>query len=494
VSTTATTEDIVDASGATRSSRPLPWLVAAALVFSLVAFSAGRGPIRDIDLYWHLLIGQEVLSGTAPGAAGHGWSFAPVPDTWVSTQWLAEVLFAKMEALAGLSAFPIYRVVTTIAALVVLGLVTLRRRPATVATWAFCLGAMPLYFSSQERSQQLTFILAPLVGWWAERTWREGKPPRWWVILPLVLVWSNFHGGWILAPLALGLAAVARLVDHGVHDRAWRTAALLAVGSVAVSIISPAGLGTALAAFRFANSGQQLGEWGRAAPWNPYGAALACMLVSLVLAWARGAVRPSRGELLLLLGLVAFGFGYWRNLTPAGLMLAPLLTGVLARALKLPDPLPPGGREPWARLALGVAAVGAALSVAFASVQAPVDDPDYPMTLISDIAHATSPQRVLVTYNLAGPTLWYGGRPPHVTVGIDGRSDRYGGAYIDAYTQAFQGQHDWKSFVTQLAPTSALVGRDEPVAALLIDELHWVEVGREGDYVLLRAPSAPGWG
>ena len=29
----------------------------------------------------------------------------------------------------------------------------------------------------------------------ALRLWRDGRLPRWWVVLPLVVVWANVHGG-----------------------------------------------------------------------------------------------------------------------------------------------------------------------------------------------------------------------------------------------------------------------------------------------------------
>ena len=97
--------DVVDAeplpgSGREVDDRPVPFLALAAVVLLLVPLRAAVGPIRDIDLYWHLLVGQDILAGTSVVSAGHGWSFAPVPDTWVSTQWLAEIVFALTACLA----------------------------------------------------------------------------------------------------------------------------------------------------------------------------------------------------------------------------------------------------------------------------------------------------------------------------------------------------------------------------------------------------------
>ena len=84
-----------------------------------------------------LLVGQEILHGTPVAEAGRGWSFAPVPDTWVSTQWLSEVLFARLNDVGGLAAFPVFRTVTAGLSRLVLAGVTLGRRPVRAGVWAF---------------------------------------------------------------------------------------------------------------------------------------------------------------------------------------------------------------------------------------------------------------------------------------------------------------------------------------------------------------------
>jgi len=172
-------------------------------------------------------------------------------------------------------------------------------------------------------------------------------------------------------------------------------------------------------------------------------------------------------------------------------MLCPLLTGTIARALDEPDPT--SERAPLARTAVGMAVVGAVLALAVAMGQTPVVDPSVPSGLIATIAHSSSDQRVLNTYNVSGPLLWFGGGPEHVSVAIDGRADRYGGDYIARYTDLVAAREGWQTMLDELAPTSALLRRDEALSGALVAERGWVVVGREGDYVLLHAPGAPGW-
>lgn len=479
---------------AARASKPAPFLLLAAVVAVLVPIRSATRPLDDIDLYWHLIVGREILDGTPVAEAGRGWSFAPVPDTWVSTQWLAEVLFAWMHDTFGFSSFVVYRTLTTILALLVLAAVTLHRRPARAGAWPFAIAGLGLAITSQDRSQQLTYILAPLVGYWAMRLWREGRLPRWWLVLPLVVVWANFHGGWLLLPMALGIAAFARVLDVGLRDRAAYLGLLLAAGAGVAAMVSPSGVENTLSVLRFSSSTSQIAEWGavRLADWQSMPIGL--MLITIVCTWAFGLVRPTRGEVVLVLLLLGFGFTAWRSATPAVLMLAPIVTGSLARALGEQDPLPAGTRQPLARTSAALAAVGVALSLVLAATQTPAVDPDFPQKLMAQVRDNPEPQRVLNTYNIAGPLLWFGGRPPHVLVGIDGRADRYGDEYIDRYVnELLDARPGWEDTFEELAPTSALLRGTEPLGGALVAQKGWVVVAKEGRWILLRAPDAPGW-
>jgi len=480
---------------APRAARPTPWLLLAAVVTVVVPFQAATRPLNDIDLYWHLLIGQEILDGTPVAEAGRGWSFAPVPDTWVTTQWLAEVLFAWLHSMGGFGAMVVYRTVTVVIALAVLAAVTLYRRPARAAVWPYAIAGFSLALTSQERSQQITYILAPLVGWWAMRLWREGRVPRWWVVLPLVVVWANMHGGWLLVPLALLLAAAARALDHGLRDRAILGAAGISALAGVAACISPIGIDNALAVLRFSGSTATIGEWKPVILWDWQALPLILLGLLLVVAWARGRARPTRGELLLALGLLAFGFQAWRSVTPASLMLAPLVVGTLARALGEPDPLPAGTRQPMTRVLVGAGIAAALVAPLVATTQPVVVPRDIPVALLSRLADAPQPLKVLNTYNVSGPVLWFGGGPEQVTVGIDGRADRYGAEYIERYTDGLVfARPGWDELFDQLDPDVAVLRVDQPLTGVLVAQRGWTEVAREGSTVLLRAPDVRGLG
>jgi hypothetical protein len=298
----------------------------------------------------------------------------------------------------------------------------------------------------------------------------------------------------VILPLALVLAALARLLDHGVRDRVAAQAVLLAVGCFAAACISPSGISNALAILRFSASTSLILEWQPVTFWDWTSIAFVPLVIAIIVAWARGRVRPSRGELLLVLALVAFGTMAWRNLAPAMLMLAPITVGVVSRAMGEDDPAPAHPRPRLWRTTWAAGAVGLVLGLFLAVTQTPVVDSDVPLPLLARLKDASAPQRVLDTYNVSGPLLWFSGPPPHVLVGIDGRADRYGGDYVRRYQGDLLGARPgWQSLYDELRPTAALLGKDEPLAGVLVAEKGWVEVARDGGYVLLRSPDAPGW-
>jgi hypothetical protein len=479
---------------ATALGSRLPWVLVAGITVAATAISVAPGRIRDIDLYWHLIVGDQIRAGTPIAEAGHGWTFAPgVADTWVSSQWLAEVVLSWLNSVGGFHALVLYRVVTVLAALAVLAAVTLRGRPIRAAVVPYALGGIALASTSQERSQQLTYVLAPLVGWWAERLLRDGRLPRWWVVLPLTVVWANFHGGWILLPFILVVVAVARWCDHGWRDRAAPRALLLAAGCGLAAMVSPLGPANAVTAITFSRAASEhIVEWDRVKPWSDQGWQLAAVLLVVIVCWAWGRTRPARGELVLVLALVAFGFLAYRDITPAILILAPVLVGVIDRARPQWRDDPP--RPAYARVSWAIAVLGAAVAVVVALLPGTDLHQGRGVAVMQVIANHHGPVRVLNAYNAAGPLLWFGGGPGHVQVGIDGRTDMYGAAYIDSYLDTLvAARPGWQALFDRLDPDVALLYGNDALVSALKSERDWRQVYYDDGFVLLVPPDATGW-
>jgi hypothetical protein len=438
-------------------------------------------PLRDVDLYWHLRAGDEILGGMSLHTVGTTWSFAPDPMPWVTTQWMAEVFLALLHEFGSWSALVEYRTVTAALTVAILAYATLRGRPVILAAFPFLIAAVAAINYSQERPNQATLVGAAALGAVLLRGLTEGRLPRWWLLLPLTWLWANYHGGWVLAPGILILIALGRSLDHGLRDRLAVRALALAVASLVVGTLSPAGTGSTLAVLRFSSATETIQEWQRTAPLEGAGRFTLAMLVVVAFGWTRS--RMPKSEALAVVLLMVFSWAAIRNVAPALLILAPLVANGLCRNF------PAIGQHPEPRWSqpLGIGIASALLLVGIATIPGRDHLPSdaFPVGLASQIGALPGAQRVLNHYNTAGFVLWFAGSDDQV--GIDGRSDRYGADYINSYTDLLNLKGEWSQRLAELAPSVALLKSDSPLGHVLPTERGWDVVDQEGEWVLLKA-------
>jgi len=72
---------------------------------------------------------------------------------------------------------------------------------------------------------------------------------------------------------------------------------------------------------------------------------------------------------------------------------------------------------------------------------------------------------------------------------IDGRTEIYDISYVESYVDSLIVRAGWQDFITRTTPTYALVDARSAPASALVEVLHWSVVGRDGTFVLLRAPA-----
>ena len=224
-------------------STPGGLLLAAAL---LIAALPVTGPIRDPDFWWHLRTGQLILDrhgllGTDP------YTYTAMGHVWVMHEWLTEVLFALLHSAGGLALIVVVLSVVTWLGLVLLVQRARLSRPnnATVAL-GLLLATVAGYPIWGPRAQMLTFALTCLVLLLVERHLRLGGRLIW-TLVPLFLVWSNLHSGFIIGAAFIVLIITAewiagRLGIPGAAPRA-RLNELIRVGAacLAVVVLNPNG-------------------------------------------------------------------------------------------------------------------------------------------------------------------------------------------------------------------------------------------------------------
>jgi hypothetical protein len=234
-------------------------LLAAAL---LIAALPLIGPIRDPDFWWHLRTGQLILDrhgllGTDP------YTYTAIGHVWVMHEWLTEVLFALLHSAGGLALIVVVlSVVTWLGLLFVVQRARLSRPHDATVALGLLLAVVAGYPIWGPRAQMLTFALTCLVLLLVERHLRRGGRLIW-TLVPLFLVWSNLHSGFIVGAAFIVLIIAAEWVAGrlGIPGAApaprVRELVRVAVACLAVVVINPNGPGIYLYPFETQGSAAQ---------------------------------------------------------------------------------------------------------------------------------------------------------------------------------------------------------------------------------------------
>jgi len=283
----------------------------------------------DSDLGRHLVLGtyiidtgripaRDILSSTMPGE--------PRPPY----EWLAQVVFAAAHKLLGLDGVVLLTSSVIAAAFMVVHVDTQGRSGAPLISLALVIWAAAgssLHWLT--RPHVFSYLFLALWLDLLERL-RLGRPQSVWQLPLLMLLWANFHGGFVIGFLAWGAYAVGWAVER------WRKSAPAKIGSrlllagaasLAASVATPDLWNNWIAIFRnsspyvLARTAETMPmDLGSPSNW-PFVGLLA---LGLLLAFLNGSrIKPAHG--LLLLGLAALGLAIARNIPLFCLGAVPIL-------------------------------------------------------------------------------------------------------------------------------------------------------------------------
>ena len=207
------------------------------LAIGLPVLAAIIAPFPSVDLTYHLRAGSLILdTGAIPSV--DTFTFTAAGSPWLDQQWLAQVAMAAAFRVAGWTGLVVLRAILVgIAFGLLFDLCRRRAASVRVAAWltlaAFVCAAITLGL----RPQLFGIALFAGVLWLVAR--RHDAPGAAWLVVPLVIAWANVHGSFVLGPAVVGLALVEDLVRR---DRRWRATAVLLLGSVVATVVSPFGI------------------------------------------------------------------------------------------------------------------------------------------------------------------------------------------------------------------------------------------------------------
>ncbi len=449
--------------------RIAPLFVAAAAFAIAVSLPGG-----DPDTYWHLasakwmvehgqLLRADVFSSTVNGAP------------YSVGEWLGELAIYGSYLLGGWTGIALLRATLIAVGAFFITRVALRAAPAPFALAVTALALALSEITWTDRPQLFTFALFPLLLELLIAA-RAGRTRLLFVVPPLILLWTNLHGGY-----ALGLALVAIFAAEAVLTRRnalpFAAAATLAL---AASFVDPGSLGLGAAAAHATSPPRFIVEEAPPDVLRPAGFVFALFgLVTLGLALARGGTLL---DALLLVPLFWLGLSAQRHMPYFALAATPFIASGLsdlwwrwrpASRFGLPRPVIVG-------VGAGLVAMVAA-SVATAPF-AP-SETQYPTVARAKLA-ATS-GNLLNEYDWGGYLIW---RVPERPVFIDGRLFVFLPDVLTEYEEMVFVRPGWRDQLDRHAIAQVLLRPDRPLVAALRD-LGWTVVAEDATALLLQRPS-----
>jgi hypothetical protein len=465
--------------GAVRTFEPVLLLVP---ISAAVALLFAVRPIVDVDAFWHVVIGDEIRATATIRNLGSDWAWFDPQTPWTTSQWLSEVGMSWLVREFGWGTLVVATAVVASIAVALLAYVIFTRATHRVGSILFAGVVLGLASTFQARPALLSLCAVLIVGHVAERLLQSGRTPRWWLAAPAAAFWANFHGLWVIAPAAVGLASVAYWIGRPRDRRSSLVRGLVVAAVMTVAgCLTPLGFRGLVLPFEVSAAARAVSEWQPTELWSPVSFELVVVLVVLVAAWARSHPIPA-GELLYAGALVGFGLIAVRNAPVATALLVPL-TATRASAA-FPSARTPSPKE--SRAVAASALILAALGAVIVAVSlARVDPLAQARALdLSQKLKGQGPLVVLNDYNAAGALVAFG--PSDIQLAIDGRTDRYGSEYIDEYLRAVEVRGpEWRAYVDRLDPDAAVLEADAAIVQMLQSELGWRVTAKDGEYVLL---------
>jgi hypothetical protein len=466
-----------------------------------------QGLLADADAGWHIRTGQYILDHHAVPHRDL-YSFSKPGAPWFAWEWGSDVLFGWLERIAGLKGVVLFTGV-----LIAAFSLTLIRRMiwrgvhlfVALAVALLAVGSASIHFLA--RPHIFTLLFLSIAVWMIESD-RENQSRRIWLLVPLTILWTNLHGGFLALIALLGLCAVGTALEAWSAKEVWgglwwRSAAryaALAAACAAASLI------------------------------NPYGYRLHVHMAAYLRSdWIRSVIQEFMSptfrnenmmqfEVLLIVGLIAAGALLRRKCIVEALWIVFFAHMALASARHVPvyvtvvgpvvayelagwwkswthgaskKSLPAifnqmaADSAPWfRRTSIWPFAVLAGLVLTGAPIPWPQDFPDsmFPTQIVRAHAAAILSSRVLTTDQWGDYLIYVN---PQQKVFVDGRSDFYGPEIGNQYLRLVNGAEDWREILHKFDFNLVLLPKELAIVQLLQTQPGWGVIADDGKRILL---------
>ncbi|MGA8867663.1 MAG: hypothetical protein WB510_11875 [Candidatus Sulfotelmatobacter sp.] len=499
-------------------------LIFVAILSLLVLTALSVRLLGDAGIGWHIRTGQQILSThTIPRVDSFSSIMKGKP--WFAWEWLYDVLVGWLERVAGLNGVVLFTAVIIAAVFAwTFRLLVQRGTNVLIALGLVLLAASASMIHFLARPHVLSWLLT-LVWFWIldsseARCFRGASKERGerslWLLPPLMLLWANVHGGFLIGFVLLGVYLVsaswtwARLGEDQLDLllRRLRTSrrvlelAVVSALAAAATFVNPYGWKLHAHIYQYLSNRFLMNHIEEFQSPNFHGAAEKCfavlLLIALVALAARGReLRVSEG--LVLLFAVYTGLYASRNLPVSSLFLVLVIGPPLSRVIEA-VPRQGGAWAGWRRLcarvaafstriarvetslcghlwplvaialACGIAANGGRLG-AKALMNARFGEKRFPVQAVDHLEADGDSTPVLAPDYWGGYLIYR--LYPRVLVAVDDRHDLYGEGLLKSYLKSMRAEPGWEEFLEEHEIQRVLVPRGSRLDNLLREKEGW---------------------
>jgi hypothetical protein len=211
----------------------------------LAAVVADSVQQADTDLWIHIRFGQFLLH-TGHLLRRDIYSYSAPGSPWSNHEWLTDVVMALFYQAGGVVGLKLMKFLCAAAIMALLAMGTAEtgaEYPVQLAS--LLLAALGLRLQIQFRPQLFDYILlSALLAMLARES--HGRRARLWLAVPMMALWANLHGGFLIGLAVLGLYTAVVAVEDQLAGRGWRRTTELAVLTAAAfvaTLFNPFGIG-----------------------------------------------------------------------------------------------------------------------------------------------------------------------------------------------------------------------------------------------------------
>jgi hypothetical protein len=468
-------------------------LIAAAMV-GILPLVVRR--VGDADYWWHIVTARWIIDHHALPA--HDLFTYTVPGhAWTDHEYLSELLMYGLGRVGGQLAVSIgLGAVTWAGFWLILRRIALRPQPAIVVALAIALGAVAGVSIWGPRPQMITFAFICLELLLIER-FLAGSRRAIYAMPALLLVWANFHGGFVIAFLFLGLAILIELVrwlldraDAQARSRAVTLVAATAASAVA-GLINPHGVALYVYSWRTQTSAVQqafITEWQSPDFHSLSMRGLEAMIVLLIVGLAARRARLTAFQVLAAIAGLVLALQSVRHIAVFVAAATPLLVwswGPVAAGLRRPShgalaALWVAPRRAMAVVALFTAAVTVGSLVTLAVLlrhQAASTLENYPAAAADYLdSHPTTGTRMFSDYGWGGYMIYRFYPDPNRRVFIFGEADLMGDTIMNEYSDVVGVKADWLDILNRHGVDYVVYDPGTALTSALATQPNWHQV------------------